>query len=513
MNLSKSDLTTPQYCRSQSNQTRFPLLIAGILTALLMVFTSCTPASAPKKGSPGERATQLTKRAATGSSKALREKNAKLAEKSVSIFIEPGDLSEAQKYYNRISQRLGLRLLDQANNILPEANLTELINYLGYEGLVAGDLEALPSADLMPRDSSGFTLLSQKVSDSATFVAKRTLADFANDNVLVSRFFAPKIVDYTKVESPTATQHYTPGWRKLVRLKPLPNSRASAADIDTTYILFNFVRDDVSLDPFDKNFSKNNQVIIVPKKFQNGAEDSAYFLVYLQAPENKLGFALSGVAFDLPGAKDYHVPRSCAQCHGHDGRSGNSSPGPADGIYRQARVNYLDTDQWHDAINFDFPQLSGTPWAVVFDGGNDVQSSGYHLAMDVMRKLNAGARAQNKTVDETDFKFQAADKWIQLHTNQDGPVPFTDRVFGASLWNATNPDEKELLSLLNHYCFRCHSSIRYNVFDKQGVNDSSGGFASRLNAATNSPRYMPQGRKLPTDVKNRIIELSEKLFP
>ena len=116
-------------------------------------------------------------------------------------------------------------------------------------------------------------------------------------------------------------------------------------------------------------------------------------------------------------------------------------------------------------------------------------------------------------MDSSDFKFQAADKWVNLHKTQDAPVPFTNRTIGAKPWDATNADEKELLGLLNHYCFRCHSSIRYNVFDKDGVDASSAGFASRLNASPDAARYMPQGRKLPAASKDRIIELVVKLFP
>ena len=50
-------------------------------------------------------------------------------------------------------------------------------------------------------------------------------------------------------------------------------------------------------------------------------------------------------------------------------------------------MNYLDTDQWHDAMGFDFPQLADKPWGVLFDGGRDVAVPEYHAAMDVMRKL------------------------------------------------------------------------------------------------------------------------------
>jgi hypothetical protein len=450
---------------------------------------------------------------ATSAAAADTAEQAKEAEGGFTIFVEPGSQAEAVKYYQRISQKLALPLLDASGKVLPTSDLTALIAYAGYEGLKAQDLEAIESFVLMPTDNGGFEALAKRVADPKTFKAKRSLVDFGDDNVVVSRFFAPKIVDYTKIEAPGKSELYTPGWRKLVRLKPLPTSAASSADVSTIYILFNFVEQDVAKDPFLANSSKNNQVIIVPKTFAKGDQDSAFFLVYGEAPVNRLVFSLGNVAFDLPGPKDYFVPRSCAQCHGHDSRSGSGSPAPTDGIYRQARVNYLDTDQWHDAMDFDFPQLVGKPWAVLFDGGRVVNGANYRRAMDVMRKLNEGARSQNATVDVGDFKFLAVDNWVRLHQTQDGPVPFTQRQIGATPWNTTNPEEKELLGLLNHYCFRCHSSIRFNVFDKGGVSESSDAFASRLGAAPDSPRYMPQGRKLPAASKARIVELADKLFP
>jgi hypothetical protein len=491
---------------------RSAVSLAFVLTAPLIFFTACNQAPSPPADAAGNNGAADPKKADPEKA-AFRAEQAKLAAGSVSIFIDPGNQGEAVKYYQRISQKLSLPLLDGNGNVLAGSDLNALVAYAGYEGLQAQDFESIESFALMPKNDSAFATLAGRVADPATFKAKRSLADFGNDNVLVSRFFAPKIVDYTQIEAPTNNAHYTPGWRKLVRLKPLANSKASGAGVDTLYILFNFVKQDVTLDPFAGNSSKNNQVIIVPTSFQKGTEDSAFFLVYGEAPANKLVFALGNVAFDLPGPKDYFVPRSCAQCHGHDGRTGNSSPAPADGIYRQARVNYLDTDQWHDAMAFDFPQLADKPWGVIFDGGRDTTATNYHTAMEVMRKLNSGAQAQDATVDGSDFKFQAADKWLSLHKTQDGPVQFTDRAIGTTLWDATNGDEKELLGLLNHYCFRCHSSVRYNVFDKDGVDAASAGFESRLNADPKALRYMPQGRKLPVASKDRIIDLVKKLFP
>ena len=47
--------------------------------------------------------------------------------------------------------------------------------------------------------------------------------------------------------------------------------RGEQSGVDTIYVLFNFVKEDVTQDPFVGNSSKNNQVIIVRKTFQKGA--------------------------------------------------------------------------------------------------------------------------------------------------------------------------------------------------------------------------------------------------
>jgi hypothetical protein len=113
------------------------------------------------------------------------------------IRIDRGDKDLAIKYYKRISTKLALPLLDASD--APAANLTQFIEYMGYAGLTAADLQDLVSWLLMPRDQAEFSKLASKVATPAEFAAKRVLADFQNGNVLVSRFFAPKIVDSLKL--------------------------------------------------------------------------------------------------------------------------------------------------------------------------------------------------------------------------------------------------------------------------------------------------------------------------
>ena len=362
----------------------------------------------------------------------------------------------------------------------------------------------------MPRSQADYLALSKKVAQPSTFLSNLTLDSFQSERVLVSRFFAPKIVDYS------GAPPYTPGWRKLVRLTALLGSRADVNGAASVYILFNYVKADVNADPFKENRSKNNQVIVIPKTFAAGKEDSAYFMVYLEGPAYQLGLALEGVAFDLPVLKigAYFVPSSCAQCHGHDAGAGDRGPRPKDGIYRFARLNYLDTDQWTDAMRLDFSALLGTKNGVVFDGGTDHTAPAFAAAFAVVRSLNTGIQKQNASVDASDFKTKAVEKWLELHAKSDAPIPQENRSFGNQLWNAApGSDDQQLLTLLSRYCFRCHSSIRYNVFDKEGVADLSGGIPIRLRLDPANKRFMPNGRILPTVDRDRLIELVERLFP
>lgn len=460
--------------------------VCAVLAALLLA--ACT----------SERSTQQ------------RMHRAQMSMSSVSPFVDPGSDTEAVQYYKRVQARLQFPLLDAAN--APSASLDGLLAWLGLQGLSAADLESIESATLMPADQAQYDKLASKVQDKTSFTSRLPLGTLQDDKILVSRFFAPKIVDYGKAPP------YVPGWRKLVNLRAQPQSQAEAAGIGSAYVLFNYVKADVSIDPFANNVSKNNQVLLVPK-VAAANEDALYFMVFLQAPDYRLGLALDGVAFDLPatlppGGK-YFVPGSCAQCHGHDARSGDLSPRPADGIFRAARLNYLDSDQWHDALDFDFPQLKSSGHAVVFDGGNDPSAPAFKAAMNVMRKLNQGVHAQNASVDPGDFKTKSVDKWLTNHATSDARVPQELRFLdtGGGVWDAKNADEMALLSSLNHFCFRCHSSVRYHVFDKGGVADASIGFEGRLTQPATSPRYMPQGRELDAAERNRIIELTSKVFP
>jgi hypothetical protein len=167
-------------------------------------------------------------------------------------------------------------------------------------------------------------------------------------------------------------------------------------------------------------------------------------------------------------------------------------------------------------MRLDFPALLPTANGVVFDGGQDQTSAQYKRAFDVMRSLNADILAQNTSVDASDFKAKAARKWIDLHATNDLPVPQNQRALdtGGQIWNSDPAsDDQKLLTLLSRYCFRCHSSIRYDVFDKEGVAGASFGMGPRMRLPPENRRYMPNGRILEASERDALIALVEQLFP
>jgi hypothetical protein len=279
---------------------------------------------------------------------------------AISILVEPGDDTQAKAYYARISGKLGFMIRDPRDVPERDSTLTSLLQYLGYDGLQADDLELLDSKLLMPTNETEFDRLASQVADPTAFRVKLQLADFLGERVLVSRFFAPKIVNFNQPVAgadPNRDNLYVAGWRKLVRVAVRAGSQADSAGLNFAYVLFNYFEKDPATSPFPtkeapQRESKNNQVILTPRTFKAGEEDAVYWIVYqARSIGYRVGLALRA-GFDLPddqhsnGLKDYFVPVACAECHGHDSEAGDAVG--AQNAYPFGKVNYLDTDQWHD---------------------------------------------------------------------------------------------------------------------------------------------------------------------
>ncbi len=467
------------------------------------------------------------------------------------LRVQPGTEDEAKDYYERISKP------EVLNFPFEGSSLDGLLAYMGYarpvegmagvfEGLVAKDLEAIASFSLMPRNDAEFAALKADVDNAQAFDALLDLADFQNDKVLVSRFFAPKIATYYDAENPFRPidpEDIVPGWRKLVRLTARSGSPAQQAGVLHMYLLFNVKQPDPEADPFAIR-SANNQVILVPT--DQDSKDSAYFAVYGQGDGYPLSYFLAAdfdlpghVAVDVSGAENgkYFVPRACAECHGHSdfsgeqamrGRpvdaSGNATDDFTTGVYRFAKPNYLDTDQWYDWMEFDFRGVATSLNDVLFDGGKDHGSLDYARAVDVVFRLNTSIRDQTFAAERTPgvktYSTLAAEKWLELHRRNDQRIPYSRRSIGATPWDPRDRDEMRLLRLLNNHCFRCHSSVIYNVFDRDAVGVRKLQIAEFLNLKVNDAQQnplsgyrMPQGRVLRIEERDEILRLLNTVFP
>ena len=103
---------------------------------------------------------------------------------------------------------------------------------------------------------------------------------------------------------------------------------------------------------------------------------------------------------------------------------------------------------------------------------------------------------------------------MQLHATDLGHQNFFVRALppdGDSQWCANRDPEGELLPLLNQYCFRCHSSLRFNVFDRPAVVQRKNRVLDYLEPPLTVKFHMPQDRVLKPDVKDKLKTLLASL--
>lgn len=300
-------------------------------------------------------------------------------------------------------------------------------------------------------------------------------ARFRDGDILAARFFAPKIVNVSATTP-------TPGWRKLVRLRSRPNSLAMRCGIDSAIILFNFLVASTE-QPFT-NTSFNTQVMLLAPSFS----DRLYWLDFDGNQKLTLALNASFDAADLKhvGNHDYYVPDGCNACHGSPGNT------------RPPMVNYLDTDHWFDRIEDDFLPLkkAGTP--LVFDAKtNDSAQPSFAAAFDIIRRFNEEALRQNNLVHPDSFEAEAARTWLRLHQSSDSHFPPIARAMsinGSQPWQGSEADG---LGKLNRYCFRCHGSVYFSVYDRAKVLALAGDIQARIKP--NHFQVQRSGFKMPPD--------------
>jgi hypothetical protein len=357
-----------------------------------------------------------------------------------------------------------------------------------------------------------YATLRLQVTNPPLFQAAFDSSPFKEDDVLVSRFFAPKISDVSNRGGPVSF-----GWRKIVRLKARPDSEASKKGVKSLFLLFNIFQDiqDINEDPF-KNSSGNNQAIIV-RNDDSTLKDPIYWFVYGQIPDGRIQTFLPA-SFDardprIPSISRYYVPHACADCHG--GLDGNGQPD-----YDAAKLNYLDSDHWFDRVQWsdDFDAMQRSINGIIFDGGKVRADGGvpettpeFAEAFKVIRKLNSEIRDQTASQTAGSFQLRAVETWLENHKSSELYVSPLDRALlkgdpADRAWDKSDPVDQGLLPMLNRYCFRCHSSLKYHVFDKEMVFDRKAHISVFIKGG-----LMPQDRQLEQATIDRIEALVKEL--
>jgi len=408
-----------------------------------------------------------------------------------------GDATSAENYYKDIAKA---NILGFPNE-MPPANLAEVITYGGYQGLTIEDIERLESSVL--HDAA---VLRTKVSDQAAFDQAFSTSPIVPGDILSVRFFSPKITDVSGRQFPTGEfERPRLGWRKVVRLLPRRGSAAQQHSVTAIHLLFNFFADPAAADPF-KGHSVNNQAIFVQ---QSG---KAFFMVFGPLNETSTSgqrITFLTASFDARdptidhGVAQYHVPRACEQCHS-----------------RVVRLNFLDTDHWYDRVQNgdDFAALRSNSVGVLADGGKIIADGGaqastpeFAKAFEAVRTLNQEVLAQNRLAGTGSLQARAAEKWVNLHAADSGYIPPLRRGLpGTPPWDDSRELDRQLLPLLNRYCYRCHGSIGYNVFDRVQVRGRADLMADRIEVP--SPiAGMPLDRDLPPADISRVVCLLRHL--
>jgi hypothetical protein len=416
--------------------------------------------------------------------------------------IPPGSEAEARKYYQDLSVKLGFMVQDPlSGQAASSTTLVDVAAYLGY----AAKAPAPPlTAKEDLQDASPSALM-----DPIALGKRLGGLQLSAGDVLVARFFAPKISD---VSQPTVKQA---GWRKLVRLRAQPSSAATAHGIEYGIILFNFFAPIDQPDPFTGNDSVNTQTILVG----NDSRKSLYWIDFGKTSDGaKLSHELdaffdaghipASVSAQNGGKAAYFVPCACISCHGGLRLDFTTMPPAPDNHFSSALLDYLDTDHWQDrtAKGDDFAGLKAP---VLFDPGT----------FGVILLLNQEIQHQNASAQPDSVLQRAAQHWLTWHLQQGaGAEPLFGRALQLSpnsrVWNANDAVDAALLPEFNRFCFRCHGSVRFDVLDKEMV------FAlrSKLNAALYpkdqiaDPRAaMPPDRNLSPDDLKKLRDLILRL--
>lgn len=446
------------------------------------------------------------------------------------IQVEQGDKPGALAYYTEIGVKLALPKplivpdpeTPSATTFNAEVTLQTLLDWAGYKELLATDLEKLPSFEI--NDPS---VLATRVTNSTQFRDYFASNPIGHRDIVATRYFSPKITDVSGLSAPGELKY---GFRKVIRLKVRPDSLAASppANIDAIWVLFNYFVKTSALgtQPLELGSSVNIQLIAVRKP----SITTGYPLYWLVFDEARNGVhPLIGhlnATFDARDPelvksspspspnpiKPYFVPLACAQCHGVTKDRG--------------KLNFLDTDHWFQRVladktmpGNDFPLYAPAPHGVLLDGGKDTTSAEFKKAFADIRLMNQEIEAQNTAVPGNGFQTKAVQHWNKLHETNDRFLKPVERgvpiAFGGAVvkWERSNEDDRQLIELLDRYCYRCHSSVKYNVYEKLTVRFKKQDILNLIDPAitVDLENRMPQDRLLTPAEIEQLKALVTKL--
>ena len=185
-------------------------------------------------------------------------------------------------------------------------------------------------------------------------------------------------------------------------------------------------------------------------------------------------------------------------CHGNNGR--------------RPLINYLDTDHWFDRLDNDFPALKASGLPLVFDAQtNDSNAPAFKTAFDVIRKFNAESDDQVARAQPKHDEALASHKWVEVHAANDAHVAPIDRAIGPPpQWSRQQPSDENVLNAMNQYCFRCHGTVKFSVFNRQELRLPQ--FRALIDQAIQADApvglRMPPDRDLPAAVQSALHEFT-----
>jgi hypothetical protein len=407
--------------------------------------------------------------------------------------ITTGDEELAKKYYTDLAERLSF----------PGKQVPTLDGLLGYFGYVA--LKAAAVDRLSPDELMDAALLSKRFAKAP---APNEFTAGGKWDLLAAGYFAPKTSD-------VSNRSHKISWRKIVRFKPRPGSPAEKNGLTAMYFLSVIYVEPKDLDksPFELP-SQSVQVMLVadPNNPRSKLADAACWLIFSPKDGYRPAYSTT-TSWDAAddsltqGLQPYYLPSACQQCHGGDDRT-------------KATPHFIDTDYSWDKTGpgEDFEQTVGrSRWSALFETGKDADSKKYHAAFDVFRRLNGEILEHNKAVNPRSLQSYGASNWMRLHDSQVGHVPPIARAWQTDVeqWSENQALDRALLPLLDHYCYRCHGTVRYNVFAKKAKGQSGEdlGVLSRVDKMIKkiTSGAMPQDRELTQSQKDQLVSLLKQL--